>query len=320
MMVAVVPVPAIDPGLMVQVPVAGRPLNATLPVATAHEAGCVIAPNTGVVVAPAGVLITTSADGSEVQPDAIVTVKLYVPGIRFGIIVLVPVPVIAPGLTVHVPLAGRPFSTTLPVTLVHEAGWVIVPGTGVAGVPGGDIITTSVEGRDIQPAALVMLKLYVPGIRFGIIVVVPDPVIPPGLMVHVPVAGRPFNTIVPVGVPHAEGCVTVPTTGAVGAVGGAFITTSADARDIHPAAEVTLKLYVPGMRFKIVALAPDPVIAPGLIVHVPLAGRPFNTTLPVVAIQEAGCVIEPTMGSVGATGAGLITISAEASDIHPGSL
>jgi hypothetical protein len=30
---------------------------------------------------------------------------------------------------------------------------------GVAGVPGGDIITTSVEGRDIQPAALVMLKL-----------------------------------------------------------------------------------------------------------------------------------------------------------------
>jgi hypothetical protein len=157
--VVVVPVPAIDPGLMVHTPVAGRPLNATLPVATAHEEGWVIVPITGVAVAPAGVLITTSDDGREEQPDAIVTVKLYVPGIRFGIIVLVPVPVIPPGLIVHVPVAGRPFSTTLPVTSVHEVGWVIVPMAGVAGVPGGEIITTSVEGRDIHPAALVMLKL-----------------------------------------------------------------------------------------------------------------------------------------------------------------
>ena len=30
-------------------------------------------------------------------------------------------------------------------------------------------------------------------------------------------------------------------------------------------------------------LVPVPAIAPGLIVHVPVAGRPFNTTLPVVA-------------------------------------
>ena len=30
-----------------------------------------------------------------------------------------------------------------------------------------------------------------------------------------------------------------------------------------------------------VALVPVPVIAPGLIVHVPVAGRPFNTTVPV---------------------------------------
>ena len=28
-------------------------------------------------------------------------------------------------------------------------------------------------------------------------------------------------------------------------------------------------------------LVPVPVTAPGLIVHVPVAGRPFNTTLPV---------------------------------------
>ena len=75
-----------------------------------------------------------------------------------------------------------------------------------------------------------------------IVVLVPVPVIAPGLIVHVPVAGRPFNTTVPVGAAHEEGCVTVPTIGAVGATGAAFITTSADGFDIHPAAAVTLKL------------------------------------------------------------------------------
>ena len=71
---------------------------------------------------------------------------------------------------------------------------------------------------------------------------VPVPVTPPGLIVHVPVAGNPLSTTVPVGVPHEEGWVTVPTIGAVGATGGALITTSADGLDIHPAAAVTLKL------------------------------------------------------------------------------
>jgi hypothetical protein len=33
------PVPVIDPGFIVHVPVAGRPLNNTLPVGTAHEEG-----------------------------------------------------------------------------------------------------------------------------------------------------------------------------------------------------------------------------------------------------------------------------------------
>ena len=69
-----------------------------------------------------------------------------------------------------------------------------------------------------------------------------------------------------------------------------------------------------------VVLVPVPVIAPGLIVHVPVAGRPFNTTLPVVAEHEEGCVIVPTTGAVGAAGAALITTSADACDIHPGSL
>ena len=72
---------------------------------------------------------------------------------------LVPVPLIAPGLIVHVPVAGRPLRTTLPVNCAHDDGCVIAPILGAAGVPGGEIITISVEGRDIHPAALVTLKL-----------------------------------------------------------------------------------------------------------------------------------------------------------------
>jgi hypothetical protein len=53
---------------------------------------------------------------------------------------------------------------------------------------------------------------------------------------------------------------------------------------------------------------------------VPVEGRPFNTTLPVVAAHDEGCVIVPVIGAVGATGAGLIMTSAEECDIHPGSL
>ena len=117
---------------------------------------------------------------------------------------------------------------------------------------------------------------------------VPVPVIAPGLIIHVPVAGRPTSTTVPVGAAHAEGWVIVPTIGAVGAVGAAFITMSADGFDIHPAALVTLKLYVPGIRPDIVVVVPVPVTEPGLMVQVPVAGRPFNTTLPVGTAQEAG--------------------------------
>jgi hypothetical protein len=73
--------------------------------------------------------------------------------------ILVPVPAIPPGLIVQVPVAGKPFNTTVPVGVVQAEGCVIVPNVGVAGVPGGEIITTSVEGRDIHPASVVMLKL-----------------------------------------------------------------------------------------------------------------------------------------------------------------
>lgn len=81
-----------------------------------------------------------------------------------------------------------------------------------------------------------------PGARFVIVVLVPVPVIPPGLMVHVPVAGRPFNTTLPVVAEHEEGCVIVPAIGAVGADGATCMITSAEAWDMHPAALVTSKL------------------------------------------------------------------------------
>jgi len=75
------------------------------------------------------------------------------------IVVVVPVPVIPPGLIVHVPVAGRPLNTTLPVVAVHEEGWVIVPTIGAVGADGATCMITSADARDIHPASLVTLKL-----------------------------------------------------------------------------------------------------------------------------------------------------------------
>ena len=67
---------------------------------------------------------------------------------------------------------------------------------------------------------------------------VPVPAIAPGLIVHVP-AGRPSNTTLPVGFAHEDGWVIDPIIGADGATGAEFITTVADAIDIHPSWLVT---------------------------------------------------------------------------------
>jgi hypothetical protein len=151
--------------------------------------------------------------------------------------VLVPVPAIAPGLIIHVPVSGRPFSTTLPVVAIHEEGCVMVPIIGAVGAVGARLITTLEDSTDIHPASLVTLKVYVPGFSVSV-VVEPVPAIDPGLIVHVP-AGRPFNTTLPVGDEHEEGCVIVPGIGAGGATGAALITTVEDASEIHPASLVT---------------------------------------------------------------------------------
>lgn len=115
----------------------------------------------------------------------------------------------------------------------------------------------------------------------------------------------------------------VPTIGAEGVGGCAGITTSADDGDVQPSELVTVKVYVPEFRPEIVVLVPVPVVVipPGerVTVHVPVAGNPFNTTLPVDRVQVGGVMV-PTTGAVGVTGWVLITILADDNDIHPAAL
>jgi hypothetical protein len=104
------------------VPVAGKPFNITLPVATVHV-GWVIVAATGGVGIDGLALITTFADAEEIHPDTLVTVKVYVPAVSPEIVMVVPDPdvVVPPGVlvNVHAPVAGKPFITTLPEGTVH---------------------------------------------------------------------------------------------------------------------------------------------------------------------------------------------------------
>ncbi len=81
-------------------------------------------------------LIATSADTFEMHPSALVTVKLYVPAASPVMVLPVPVPVviIPPGdlVNVQVPDDGKPFITTLPVTVAH-VGCIITPTVGAVG-------------------------------------------------------------------------------------------------------------------------------------------------------------------------------------------
>ena len=154
-MVLLDPEPVIAPGLIVQVP-AGKPFNITLPVAIVHV-GWVTVPTVGAVGAPGAVLITTLAEAAEVHPAASVTVKLYVAAASPGIVVLAPVPETAPGFMVQLP-AGNPLNITLPVGTAH-VGWVMVPTIGVVGIAGCAFIITFTEAAEVQPAALVTVKL-----------------------------------------------------------------------------------------------------------------------------------------------------------------
>ena len=64
--------------------------------------------------------------------------------------------VVPPGVlvSVHVPVAGKPFKTTLPVAKA-QVGWVIVPKTGAVGVTGWVFTTTLADAAEVHPMALV---------------------------------------------------------------------------------------------------------------------------------------------------------------------
>jgi hypothetical protein len=153
---------------------------------------------------------------------------------------------------------------------------------------------------------------------------VPVVLIVPGyrISVQVPVAGNPLRRTLPVVIEH-EGAVIVPTAGAGGIGGCEFIITFPLGGETHPVELVTEKVYVPDGNAVIVELTPVPemVTPPGFLVsvHVPVAGNPLNTT-PPVEIAHVGWVIEPTTGAVGADGAGAITASADAGEVHPSAL
>ena len=103
-------------------PVEGKPVNTTLPVANVHVGG-VIVPIVGAEGIGGCGFITTAPDGGDIHPFELVTVKVYVPGRSAEIAVLVPVPdiVTPPGLMVNiqVPVEGNPLKTTLPVDIAH---------------------------------------------------------------------------------------------------------------------------------------------------------------------------------------------------------
>jgi hypothetical protein len=77
-------------------------------------------------------------------------------------VVLVPVPVVVvpPSVRVKVqlPVAGKPFKITLPVA-TEQVGWVMVPTVGAVGEEGAAVIITPADPEEVQPEALVTVKL-----------------------------------------------------------------------------------------------------------------------------------------------------------------
>ena len=84
-----------------------------LPVAS-KQVGWVTVPATGADGIAGCGLITTLVAATETHPEALVTVKLYVPADKPDIVLLLPVPTIDPGFMVQLP-TGKPLRSTLPV-------------------------------------------------------------------------------------------------------------------------------------------------------------------------------------------------------------
>jgi hypothetical protein len=108
--------------------------------------------------------------------------------------------------------------------------------------------------------------------------------------------------------------------GSEGGEGCELIITLAVDPEVHPAAFVTVKVYVPPAgNPETVKVVPVPVLVmpPGFLVrvHVPDGGNPLNRTLPVDR-AHVGCVIVPTVGLVAIEEA-LITTKSDDPEVHP---
>jgi hypothetical protein len=98
-------------------------------------------------------LISTLAEAGEIQPEAFVTVNVFVPGVIPDTVLFTPVPDMAPGLIVQLP-KGKPLNSTLPVAVMH-VGCVIIPVIGAEGVNGCELIIIFADATELHPAALV---------------------------------------------------------------------------------------------------------------------------------------------------------------------
>ena len=136
-------------------------------------------------------MIITSPDAADRQPSELVTVKLCVPVASPDRVVLLPLPLIVPGLIVQLP-AGKPLKITDPVASA-QVGCVMVPTVGAEGVAGCALMITSPDAADRQPSEFVTVKLCVPAASPDIVVLLPLPVIVPGLIVQLP-EGNPRSS------------------------------------------------------------------------------------------------------------------------------
>ena len=154
-------------------------------------------------------MIVAEEEATEVHPDAFVTANVYVPEAKPLNVPVVPEPVVVapPGVAVivHVPLAGKPPSDTLPVATA-QVGCVIVPRLGALGVAGCALIVADEVAAEVHPEVFVTAKVYVPAANPLNVLVVPLPVMvePPGVAVtvHVPLAGKPPSDTLPVAMAH----------------------------------------------------------------------------------------------------------------------
>ena len=94
----------------------------------------------------------------------------------------------------------------------------------------------------------------------------------------------------------------MPTAGVDGAAGCALMAILADVGEVHPEILETLSVYVPASIPDIFVVVPDPdVIIPAgvlIIVQIPVAGKPLNSTLPVASLHVVW-VIVPIVGATG---------------------